>query len=112
MNTIICNEFPPKACVECGCRTFTRDSAMLLQGGKLNRVATASCEDCGILYVNDCQPSATEGYTEDEADYVESYREDQFRDDVEADADTLASAGWGTEEDYGYYGDDEPFGDW
>ena len=26
--------------------------------------------------------------------------------DVEADADALASAGWGTDEDYGYYGDD------
>jgi hypothetical protein len=26
--------------------------------------------------------------------------------DVEADADTLASAGWGTDEDYGYFGDD------
>jgi hypothetical protein len=25
--------------------------------------------------------------------------------DVEADADTLASAGHGTDEDYGYYGD-------
>ena len=25
--------------------------------------------------------------------------------DVEADADTLASAGWGTDEDYGYFGD-------
>ena len=25
--------------------------------------------------------------------------------DVEADADTLASAGYGTDEDYGYYGD-------
>lgn len=24
--------------------------------------------------------------------------------DVEADADTLASAGYGTDEDYGYYG--------
>lgn len=31
---------------------------------------------------------------------------DQFRDDVEADADALASAGWGTDEDYGYYGDE------
>lgn len=27
--------------------------------------------------------------------------------DVEADADTLASAGWGTDEDYGCYGGDE-----
>lgn len=25
-------------------------------------------------------------------------------DDVWADADTLASAGWGTDEDYGFYG--------
>lgn len=25
--------------------------------------------------------------------------------DAQADADTLASAGWGTDEDYGYYGD-------
>ena len=31
---------------------------------------------------------------------------DQFRDDVEADADALASAGWGADEDYGYYGDE------
>ena len=28
-------------------------------------------------------------------------------DDVEADADALVSAGWGTDEDYGYYGGDE-----
>lgn len=27
--------------------------------------------------------------------------------DVEADADTLASAGYGTDEDYGYYGYDD-----
>jgi len=27
--------------------------------------------------------------------------------DVEADADTLRSAGWGTDEDYGYYGEDD-----
>jgi len=30
--------------------------------------------------------------------------EDHFRNDVEADADTLASAGYGTDEDYGCYG--------
>ncbi len=27
-------------------------------------------------------------------------------DPVQADADWLASAGWGTDEDYGYYGED------
>jgi len=35
-------------------------------------------------------------------------REDNFRDDAEADADALASAGFGTDEDYGCFdsGDD------
>lgn len=31
---------------------------------------------------------------------------DQFRDDVDADADVLRSAGMGTDEDYGYFGED------
>lgn len=35
---------------------------------------------------------------EPEPDYPD---EDPFRDDVEADADTLKSAGYGTDEDYG-----------
>jgi len=39
-------------------------------------------------------------------DPIEPVNEDEpvdFRDDVEADADVLKSAGWGTDEDYGYY---------
>jgi hypothetical protein len=32
---------------------------------------------------------------------------DGFRSDAEADADVLKSAGYGTDEDYGYYGNDE-----
>lgn len=32
--------------------------------------------------------------------------EDHFRDDVEADADVLRMAGMGTDEDYGFYGED------
>lgn len=31
---------------------------------------------------------------------------DGFRTDAEADADALASAGWGTDEDYGCFGED------
>ena len=42
---------------------------------------------------------------EDEVE-VRDYWND-IADDVEADADTLVSAGWGTDEDYGYYGGDE-----
>lgn len=45
------------------------------------------------------------GYDE-EAEEWEPEEYDQFRDDVEADADALAQIGWGTDEDYGYYGDD------
>lgn len=45
-----------------------------------------------------------------ESDY-DAYVEDSMT-DVEADADTLASAGWGTDEDYGYYGDDYCDGEW
>ena len=32
---------------------------------------------------------------------------DGFRSDAEADGDALKSAGFGTDEDYGYYGNDE-----
>ncbi len=39
-------------------------------------------------------------------DILEADPED-WENDVEADADTLRSAGWGTDEDYGYYGDDD-----
>jgi hypothetical protein len=31
---------------------------------------------------------------------------DGFNSDAEADADALASIGWGTDEDYGYYGEE------
>jgi hypothetical protein len=57
----------------------------------------------------DIGPQSDEYSDEYEADY--SYEEpwDGFRDDVEADADALASAGFGTDEDYGYYGENE---DW
>lgn len=39
----------------------------------------------------------------EEEDYNEPYYGDNFLDDAEA----LASAGWGTDEDYGYFGEDD-----
>jgi hypothetical protein len=39
-------------------------------------------------------------------DYIPDEPEDNMT-DAEADADTLASAGMGTDEDYGYFGGDE-----
>ena len=41
-----------------------------------------------------------------EEELAEMGREDNFRDDVEADADALKSAGYGTDEDYGLFGDE------
>ena len=45
----------------------------------------------------------------DSGDHAEDVWSDEDWDmtDVEADADTLASAGWGTDEDYGYYGGED-----
>lgn len=44
-----------------------------------------------------------EGYYEDDEYYDEDYD-----DSMDGDWDTgMASAGWGTDEDYGYYGEDE-----
>lgn len=55
------------------------------------------------------EPSVEERFPDDEApEELPDDEPDQFRDDVEADADALASAGFGTDEDYGHYGDD-PF---
>lgn len=41
-----------------------------------------------------------------EEDFGDDY-EDGYLSDAEADADALASCGWGTDEDYGYFGGDE-----
>jgi hypothetical protein len=55
-----------------------------------------------------CSECEAKGY-----DYCECtfYDEDDdtepWEDDVWADADALASAGWGTDEDYGYFGGDD-----
>lgn len=45
----------------------------------------------------------------EEREFETEPREDHFRDDVEADADALASAGYGTDEDYGDYGQSEDY---
>jgi hypothetical protein len=42
--------------------------------------------------------------------FLDAAYEDRYADGYEpdcSDADALASAGWGTDEDYGYYGEEE-----
>lgn len=47
------------------------------------------------------------GWCEVEEDEDEDWDDDDGLTDAEADAMTLASAGWGTDEDYGFFGGDE-----
>jgi hypothetical protein len=59
-----------------------------------------------------CEGCMERGRMEDDPFMVdaEEYFPDEPDDgmtDVEADADTLASAGWGTDEDYGFFGDEQ-----
>lgn len=42
-------------------------------------------------------------------DFDLGFDDEPYEDDVWADSDTLSSAGWGTDEDYGYFGDDEGY---
>ena len=50
----------------------------------------------------------TDEYFNDQIIWGDDYDMDDWdMTDVEADADTLASAGWGTDEDYGYYGGED-----
>ena len=44
---------------------------------------------------------------DDEAEFDDAFDEGFQMSDAEADADTLASAGWGTDEDYGYFGEND-----
>ena len=72
-----------------------------------------SCNDTGFDYADNGDKilcSCSKG-VELANELEESEPWDGFRDDVEADADALASAGYGTDEDYGYYGD-ESYEDW
>ena len=61
------------------------------------------------MNTTDNDPNENEWNTDDERMYPSE--PDYYRTDAEADADALASAGYGTDEDYavydGYYGDSE-----
>lgn len=52
-----------------------------------------ACEQDAIQFLND----AHDQWERERADYIDNHMDD---------AEALASAGFGTDEDYGYYGDD------
>lgn len=55
-------------------------------------------EDNELIFLNDEDEERQEDLFADSAD--------DYADEAWMDADALASCGWGTDEDYGYYGDD------
>ena len=57
-------------------------------------------------YADDQQGGDDEDDEDDTRSFNREPREDNFRDDVDADANALAGAGYGTDEDYGCYGED------
>jgi predicted nucleic acid-binding Zn-ribbon protein len=75
-------------------------------------MATLICLECGEVFQRDVtdlhnvSDECPECGGVDLDLYDGDDEQDQFNSDAEADADVLRSAGWGTDEDYGYYGDD------
>lgn len=88
---------------------------ILIDDGTMDTVL--QCPACGETLRFNPEPSddpewdrlaeAEAMFAEDHECECEEHEWDGFMTDAEADADVLASAGWGTDEDYGYFGGDE-----
>ena len=70
-------------------------------------IGTAQTEKGMAWHVFECSEGEFRQFVNDDEEYDDECDEpDDNMSDVEADADTLASAGYGTDEDYGFFGDD------
>lgn len=84
-------------CHFCNCTEFT-------SLGKLGNHEYFKCRDCGIEFSNFIEDE--EHVQSWEESWEESYEDDEYLDRF-ADAEVLASAGFGTDEDYGHFGGDD-----
>lgn len=97
-------------------RGFTVDEAYNEGGFRIGRLDAFDADGESVGYV-DTYPDEEGVFhgvlADDAAEYAEYMDEerdepwDGFNSDAEADADVLASAGYGTDEDYGYFGGDD-----
>jgi hypothetical protein len=63
-------------------------------------------------YHPDADHEIASQFDEDEDEELENDWDDSYDDSMDGYHESgLASAGWGTDEDYGYYGDDTPLGE-
>jgi hypothetical protein len=75
-------------------KNFVFDIADEIRLGNLSFQEIAQRFDCDLETVQEV------------FDYMMDMEVDQYQMDYEDDGDALASAGWGTDEDYGYYGEE------
>lgn len=70
-----------------------------------------NCQECGEEWERCiCSEVTCSGCGEPAEDCLcDGLLEDDGMTDAEADADTFRSVGWGTDEDYGYFGDEGDF---
>lgn len=73
-------------------KDFIYDIIAEIRAGDLSFAEIAARYDCDVETVNEI------------FDYMMDMEQDQY--DYEDDGDALASAGFGTDEDYGYYGEE------
>ena len=64
------------------------------------------CITCGAERCEDAL-CREERHATQEAQEADEYEDDRTTFDMSDDAEALASAGWGTDEDYGYYGGED-----
>jgi hypothetical protein len=82
----------PDTCVDCDAD---------LTAGHQSSDNMRLCQSCADYNAQNDSEDADDYYDDGLEDHV-----DGGRYDLSDDAEALASAGWGTDEDYGYYGDD------
>lgn len=79
--------------------------------GTMVRIFNDEGVECECFNMDTVEPDVSEvqaaigAYVADH--YSELEREDRYYNDLSDDAEALASAGMGTDEDYGYYGGDD-----
>jgi len=74
------------------------EDSMCGKGCGMEPMGCASCREMDLSYESGDEPDDDPNSCDSDPD------EPTDMSDVEADGDALASAGWGTDEDYGYYG--------
>lgn len=115
MTTTITVKFPNGETRQARAETSMQENPVIasLAGGHTNYEVWIEDEAGNVLdHYNTADDNYQSDYDESEPEesdepYEPEDNDDPFYgDDAAADADVLRNAGWGTDEDYGYYGDE------